>query len=277
MEVLRLSAFTSNGNGGNPAGVVFCDEMPSEQKMLSIAAEVGYSETAFLVKQNEAWRVRYFAPEQEVPFCGHATIALGAALGQREGEGLYHLILNESEITVTAKRNENNEWQAILQSPPTWSKPVEPGIIQKIYTAFNISEDDLDISIPTALAHAGANHLVIGLKDRQALADMEYPFDVVKTIMLEADLTTISLIWAKDKHHFHVRNPFPVGGVYEDPATGAAAAALGGYLRDIGWIEQGKVEIFQGEDMGSPSHLTIDIGSEKGESIRVSGAVSNIE
>ena len=85
MNVLKLAAFSQNGQGGNPAGVAFCDEMPSDAEMMKVAKEVGYSETAFLVKrpQGDGWRVRYFAPELEVPFCGHATIALGAALGER--------------------------------------------------------------------------------------------------------------------------------------------------------------------------------------------------
>ena len=48
--------------------------------MQRIAAEVGYSETAFAMRDGDRWRVRYFSPEAEVPFCGHATIALGAAL-----------------------------------------------------------------------------------------------------------------------------------------------------------------------------------------------------
>lgn len=79
MTVLKLAAFSLNGQGGNPAGVAFYDTMPGEEEMLRIAKEVGYSETAFLVKVGDGWRVRYFAPELEIPFCGHATIALGAA------------------------------------------------------------------------------------------------------------------------------------------------------------------------------------------------------
>jgi PhzF family phenazine biosynthesis protein len=62
MTVLRLAAFSHNGRGGNPAGVAFYETMPSEAEMLRIAKEVGYSETAFLVKQDKDWRVRYFAP-----------------------------------------------------------------------------------------------------------------------------------------------------------------------------------------------------------------------
>jgi len=67
--------------------------MPAPEEMLEIAKQVGYSETAFLVKRDDGWRVRYFAPEMEVPFCGHATIASGAALGERFGEGKYKLYL----------------------------------------------------------------------------------------------------------------------------------------------------------------------------------------
>lgn len=86
MVVLKLAAFSHERKGGNPAGVAFCDAMPGDEEMMKVAQEVGYSETAFLVRQGDAWRVRYFAPAMEVQFCGHATIALGAALGERFGE-----------------------------------------------------------------------------------------------------------------------------------------------------------------------------------------------
>lgn len=57
MNVLKLAAFSHNGRGGNPAGVAFCDEMPGDKEMLKVAKKVGYSETAFLVKQADGWRV----------------------------------------------------------------------------------------------------------------------------------------------------------------------------------------------------------------------------
>ncbi|HSK87299.1 MAG TPA: PhzF family phenazine biosynthesis protein [Anaerolineales bacterium] len=67
MNVLKLSAFSRNGKGGNPAGVAFYEEMAGDEEMVKIAREVGYSETAFLVRQGDSWRARYFAPEMEVP------------------------------------------------------------------------------------------------------------------------------------------------------------------------------------------------------------------
>ncbi|WP_429180992.1 PhzF family phenazine biosynthesis protein [Aeromonas salmonicida] len=70
---------------------------------------------------------------------------------------------------------------------------------------------------------------------------------------------------------FHTRNPFAYGGVYEDPATGAATAAFAGYLRDIHWPHGGIIDLFQGEDMGMASHLHAEIPAEPGSSIRVFG------
>jgi PhzF family phenazine biosynthesis protein len=70
---------------------------------------------------------------------------------------------------------------------------------------------------------------------------------------------------------FHVRSAFAAGGVVEDPATGAAAAAFAGYLRDIGWPHGGAIDIVQGEDMGLRSLIRAEIGEVAGSSIRVSG------
>jgi len=84
-------------------------------------------------------------------------------------------------------------------------------------------------------------------------------------------LITILLAYAETPRRFHTRNPFASGGVYEDPATGAATAAFAGYLRDLAWPHQGSIEIVQGEDMGMRSRLRADIPPEPGSSIRVSG------
>jgi PhzF family phenazine biosynthesis protein len=250
--------------------VAFCDEIPSEEEMLRIAKEVGYSETAFLVKKNDGWRVRYFAPEIEVPFCGHATIALGAALGERFGEGEYKLTLNDSRITVRAEKTDTG-FSATLQSPKTHSEDAPKEYVDKVLALFDLTVDDLNADFPVRFANAGAKHLILVLKDRKTLADMKYPFEEVKMLMAEQGLVTISLLWNESESVFHSRNPFASGGVYEDPATGAAAAALAGYLRDIGWNGKSEFTILQGEDMGMPSCLSVKYGPRVGESVSVSG------
>jgi PhzF family phenazine biosynthesis protein len=274
MTVLRISAFSDGDRGGNPAGVMIADSLPSPDRMQPIAAEIGFSETAFAMPAPEGWRVRYFSPETEVPFCGHATIALGAALADREGDGVFTLELNNDTITVEGVRA-SNEISAALQSPRTKSTPAATALRDAALALFGYTLEDVDPRLPPAVAEAGATHLVIGLKSRETLKRMSYDLDMGRKLMREAGLVTISLVYAETESLFHVRNPFASGGVLEDPATGAAAAALGGYLRDVNWPviadTGGEIAIVQGEDMGMRSLLTVAIPAEPGASIRVSG------
>lgn len=278
MNVLKIAAFSDGAKGGNPAGVALSDTLPAPEKMQESAAEVGFSETAFaaLEKDQKTWRVRYFSPESEVPFCGHATIALGAALAENFGPGKYMLRLNDAEISVEGEKLEDR-YAAALQSPPTRSDPLGQSEIEATLALFGYSHDQLDDSIPPARIHGGADHYVFALKNRDDLRSMKYDLDSGRQFMRSRDLITIMLLWREDETTFHVRNAFASGGVLEDPATGAAAAAFSGYLRDIAWPHGGKINIIQGEDMGARSLITAEIGDEAGSSIRVSGMTRKMD
>ncbi len=270
MNILRIAAFSDGDTGGNPAGVVIADTLPSVLDMQRIADQVGFSETAFAAKAGMSWRVRYFSPAAEVPFCGHATIALGAALALNQGDGTFALTLNQAEITVEGRRN-GNIIMAALQSPPTRSASVAASLVSEALGLFGYASKDLNPTVPPAVAHAGADHLVLMLNSRATLASMKYDFDAVRALMIREGWVTILLGYAETPQRFHTRNAFAYGGVYEDPATGAATAALAGYLRDIDWPHGGTIDIVQGEDMGMRSRLRADITSTPGSSIRVSG------
>jgi len=270
MMIQRLAAFSDGGQGGNPAGVVIDDALPEAAAMQRIAAEVGYSETAFAAPIPNGWRVRYFAPESEVPFCGHATIALGAALAMRSGDGVFALTLNQASITVEGRR-EGALYAAALQSPPTRSEPASADLTASVLELFGYRAADLDPRLPPGLINAGASHLALFLRDRAALSAMAYDLAAGRTLMNDAGLVTILLGVAETPSLFHTRNAFASGGVLEDPATGAATAALGGYLRDLGWPHGGTIAVRQGDDMGAPSRLRADIPAAPGTSIRVSG------
>ena len=275
MKLQHIAAFSGGSDGGNPAGVVICDDLPTPEVMKKVAADVGYSETVFAAPVGERWRVRYFAPEVEVDFCGHATIALGAALARRDGSGLFALDLNRASITVEGRSSET-EWSASFLSPPTHSDPVAASVLEQALALFNLTEADLDMRIPPAIANGGGDHLVLALNSRKALQDMSYDFETGKALAEQEGLVTFDLIHAETTRIFHARNPFPCGGVYEDPATGAAAAALAGYLRDIGWLREGEIGIRQGEDMGIPCRLEAEIPDERGAGVRVSGSARMI-
>ncbi len=277
MEVLRLAAFSHNNQGGNPAGVVISTEMPGQQMMLQTAKQVGYSETAFLKPQDDGWRIRYFAPETEVPFCGHATIASGAVLEELYAKGTYTLYLNQGAITVSAAQSDRGTFSATLTSPATWSQPAPSTFVDRLLDQFNFSTSDLDPEYPARFAFAGAKHLILALNTHQTLREMSYAFEPVKKLMHQEELTTLNLIWVATNQTIYSRNPFPPGGVYEDPATGAAAAALAGYLRDIQWPGERHFEILQGEDMGMPSRLRVQFTKGKGEPVKVSGETRYID
>ena len=270
MDILRIAAFSDGDTGGNPAGVVIGQALPDAAEMQRVAAEVGFSETAFAAPEGDSWRVRYFAPQSEVPFCGHATIALGAALVRAFGDGVFGLALNKADITVEGFRDGAN-FAAALQSPPTRSRPASAELVGEALALFGYRPGDLDPAIAPALIHGGADHLVLALKSRAALAAMAYDLEQGRTLMRREGLVTVLLAYAETPRLFHTRNPFASGGVYEDPATGAATAAFAGYLRDLGWPHGGAIDIVQGEDMGMRSRLHADIPATPGGSIKVSG------
>jgi PhzF family phenazine biosynthesis protein len=270
-EVLRIAAFDDAGQGGNPAGVWLGASLPPGAGMQDLARAVGFSETVFAAPEGQGWRVRYFSPASEVPFCGHATIALGAALARTHGDGVFPLQLNAAAITVEG-RCEGDRMLAALQSPPTRSKPASDEVLEAALSLFGYSRADLDPRIPPALAHGGADHLVLALGSRARLAAMAYELEAGRAFMAAHGIVTVVLAWAEDAQHFHTRNPFASGGVYEDAATGAGTAALAGYLRDLGWPHGGWIDVVQGEDMGMRSRLTAEFDDRPGGSVRVSGS-----
>ena len=169
-------------------------------------------------------------------------------------------------------RRDGESMNAALQSPPTRSESISDDLLGEVLDLFGYGCDDLNPDLPPARAHGGADHLVIALNSRELLAAMRYDLDTGRELMNREGLVTILFAWAETPRLFHTRNAFASGGVYEDPATGAATAAFAGYLRDIGWPHGGEIEIIQGEDMGMRSRLHAQIPAEAGSSIRVSGA-----
>jgi PhzF family phenazine biosynthesis protein len=270
----RLAAFSIDHTGGNPAGVWLGEVFPTDQAMQETARRVGFSETVFAVRDSTAFHVRYFAPEAEVPFCGHATIALAAALARRQGDGRYDLVLSSGANVRVEGYRRGDLTEAALCSPPTTSRAADDCIVAGL-ELFNWTGSDLDPRIPPAIIGAGSTHLVLALKDRKLLSEMHYSLESGRAFMRAHGLVTIALVHARERS-LDVRNAFAAGGVYEDPATGAAAAALAGYLRDLGHVNSGTIDIVQGEDMGQPCRLQVTFGPTKGSSVKVSGTVRSI-
>ncbi|WP_344919436.1 PhzF family phenazine biosynthesis isomerase [Streptosporangium oxazolinicum] len=277
VEILRYTAFTHDPEGGNPAGIVLDAAGLSDAEMLAVAAEVGYSETAFVTARDDerrAFRVRYFAPSTEVAFCGHATIATSVALAERLGTGRLAFDTNAGEIVVDTEVVDDT-LSATITSVPTRSRPVAEDALREALAALGWSRDELDPAFPPHVAFGGVEHLMIAAASRERLADLDYDYEGLKAVMTREGWTTVNLFWRESDERFHARDPFPVGGVVEDPATGAAAAAFGGYLRVLG-TGSSEFTVIQGVDMGRPSTLRVSIASPDGRS-RVSGGAVALE
>ncbi|MET9427008.1 PhzF family phenazine biosynthesis isomerase [Streptomyces sp. NPDC003036] len=283
-EVLRYTAFSADPDGGNPAGVVLDAAGLGDEDMLAIAAELGYSETAFLTPPPEgldgagagrAFTIRYFSPKAEVPFCGHATVATAVALGERLGPGDLVFATPVGTVPVTVAED-GGALRATLTSVEPHVEDVPAADVREALDALGWAPADLDAALPPRIAFAGARHLVLAAATRARLADLAYDFDRLATLMRRLDLTTVQLVWRAAPTVFHVRDPFPVGGVVEDPATGAAAAAFGAYARELGLVPEAAVlTLHQGEDMGRPGVLTVELRAGEGR-VRVSGAGARI-
>ena len=263
IEVLRYSAFTTDPAGGNPAGVVLDASTLDEDGMLAIAADVGFSETAFVTARDDAqrrFRLRFFSPLAEVAFCGHVTIATAVALAERIGPGDLVFDTQAGEIPVTTRRDDSGVLYATLTSVATRSRPAEDEELDATLDALGWSRTDLDAQLPPHVAFGGNDHLVLAAATRARLADLDYDFDALAKVMQRHGWTTVQLVWRESPDRFHARDPFPIAGVVEDPATGAAAAAFGGYLLALGLVSRATtITIRQGEDMGRPGELLVGI------------------
>ncbi|MGY1701994.1 PhzF family phenazine biosynthesis protein [Geodermatophilus sp. SYSU D00766] len=271
-QVLRYVAFSDDPSGGNPAGVVLDATGLSDERMLAIAAEVGFSETAFLLPRPDGLDARYFSPLAEVSFCGHATIATAVAHAERHGEGTLHLRTPAGEVPVRTERTPDGAWTATLTSVPPRTAALSEDDLDLLLALLRTTRDDLDPALPPRVAYAGAWHPVLPLASRARLAVLDYDMSGLGRLMADRDWTTVALVWRQDPVTFVARNPFPPGGVVEDPATGAAAAALGGYLREGGHVPApSRLTVLQGADMGRPSTLSVYVPEGPGSGIEVSG------
>ena len=273
-DVLRYTAFSAVPDGGNPAGVVLDARALDADAMQRIAREVGYSETAFLSPRDDgSFDVRYFSPLAEVSFCGHATIAAMVAHAQRHGPGDFLLHTRAGVVPV----NVDTASMATLTSVEPRVEALDADALDALLGTLHLARDELDAELPPAVSYAGAWHPIIAVRTRARLARLEYDFDALAKLMARHGWTTIDVVWRENAASFYARNPFPPGGVVEDPATGAAAAAFGAYLHARAALPASRsFVVHQGHDLGRPSRLSVNVPERIDSGVRVSGTAVSL-
>ena len=195
-------------------------------------------------------------------------MASAVALARREGMQSLTFDTPVGEVPVRLKRAAAGP-HATLTSVPTSSEPLRADLLAELLEALRWAPIDLDTAWPVHVAFGGNHHPVLVTSTPERLADLDYSFDALRALSLREDWTTVTLAHPREERVWDVRNPFPVGGVVEDPATGAAAAALGGYLRTHRGLA-GDLTLHQGDAMGRPSLLRVRLDPDSPR-VEVSG------
>lgn len=259
MRYYIVDAFTDQPFGGNPAGVVLLgsDPFPDEGLMLQIAAELRYSETAFIRRHaDDAFTVRYFTPKAEVELCGHATIASFFLLHQKgmaEGRCRCHTLVGDLEIE-TGKRV-----MMQMAMPRIVTTLVET---DAFYKALGV--DPYQPDLPVQVVSSGLPDIMLPLPDVDTLQSLQPDMEAIEA--LTRNLSAVSIhpfAFGNDGFTAHVRDFAPLYGIPEESATGTANGALTYYLQQCGCIgAEVECAFLQGEAMGRPSVIATRIQAD---------------
>jgi PhzF family phenazine biosynthesis protein len=241
------------------------EAFPDESLMIKVAAELRYSETAFVQRLSATeYHLRYFTPKAEVELCGHATIAtfsLLHSLGIAEGECRCRTLAGDLCIEVGKK--------VLMQmSAPRIVKTIAD--IVPIYKALGI--DGYIPSLPVQVAYTGLEDIMIPIQDVEALNALHPNMEAVaalsekhKAVSFHCFAIPTQAIGQSGNQTItaHVRDFAPLYGIPEESATGTANAALTRYLAVNGVIpQQGDFSFMQGEAMGRPSVVATRISAD---------------
>ena len=265
-------SFTNEKFKGNPAGVVLDGKGLEEDQMQLIARELGYPETVFIFKDDSKIKVRFFTPKEEIDLCGHATIAYGTALVEsgmidvNEGENRIDIETNLGILPIIITM-ENKKIKNIMmyQASPKLSKDF---ILdrEKLAKSLNISKDNFREDIDIVKAYTGVWDLMIPLKSKEALDNIDGNMNLIKELSRELGIISLHPFYLDENKQLYARNLAPIVDIDEEAATGTSNGALTYYLYSLGIVrDREEISVIQGEQMGRKSEIRGKIQIENGE------------
>jgi len=272
-HVYCVNSFSSDLHGGNPAGVVLDSSGHCEKAMLSIAREVGFSETAFIFDSQEAnWEVRFFTPVEEVDLCGHATIATFHVLHtqQRIPPGRYSQKTRAGILEVEIRADHSI---LMSQNSPIFGNCIPHADIAK---SLNTTSERLSDS-PCQIVSTGLPDIIVPVQDLKTLHAIQPDFQAVAEISTEYNVTGYHLFCLEtlNNNTAHCRNLAPRFGIHEESATGTASGALASYLIHHQLLRGDPQSIIfeQGHCMNRPSLIQVQLTMVNNEiqTVRVGG------
>lgn len=265
----EVSAFTDTPGQGNRAGVVFGALSLSDHEMQALAAFLDAPETVFVIRMGDGRvRVRYFTPTQEVPFCGHATVALGLMLAQQghwQGEPL-ELETLSGRVPLRLVSEAGVPTHVWMRQHRYDSRPLPPGMRARIADALGITDRFVHRGLPIASASSGLWSAFVPLLDAMILDALEPDFPAIAELTRELEVDSIYAYAPLGVNRFAARDFAPQLGIPEDPVTGSAGGALMALLAQHGRlpVRSGRATgvIYQGHAIGSPGEVEVEIELE---------------
>jgi trans-2,3-dihydro-3-hydroxyanthranilate isomerase len=287
---LQLDVFTDKAFAGNPLAVFPEAEGLSDEQMMQIAREMNLSETVFVLKPDPEddkvlRRLRIFTPAREIPFAGHPVV------------GTWNALASEGVVPLPA---ESNGWQRIHHEVGIGVLPVDIEFkdgqpVQVVMTqgafeildeiddaheqaevalALGIAREDLDESLPIQVITTGLSCLAVPIRSLADLRDCRVNAGLLAEIYTRRGATGCHAFTRETLEvgasRAHARFFAPADNIPEDPATGSACGALGGYLVHHGALtlepEDGRYKfvIEQGDFIHRPSRINLDVKGETG-------------
>ena len=276
-----LNAFSKTENGGNPAGVLLDANFLSEFEMQNLAAKVGFSETAFILKSNIAdYKIKFYTPYAEVDLCGHATIATFYLLAQKGiiGAGEY---TQETKAGILKVENHQDGVIYMYQNKPRFYQEIDK---KELADSLNISVNTIMQNYPAQIVSTGLRDILIPINSLDELHKIRPDFNKIISISKKYDVVGYHLFTLDTKYSStaHCRNFAPLYDIPEEAATGTSNGALSCYLYKYGIVSEdiARYLIFeQGYSMQKPSEILTSLVVQKEEiiEVKVGGIAQDIE
>lgn len=296
MKFSIVDVFTDRVFGGNPAGVVMIpegQEYPDDETMRLTAAELRYSETAFVQKKGEGeYKLRYFTPAAEVELCGHATV------------GSFYVLMKSGQIRpgdkVTAEtlagtigiKADPDGILMDMATPETFGKIEDRDKLDELYGIMGLKADgqgtvesgsrfgtpeDASLYLVPEMVSTGLTDIMMPVKDEEALDDIAPDFPALTELSRRYEVVGVHAFTINSADGMiHARNFAPLYDIDEEAATGTSNGALTFYLYERGIVKPGVVNtVVQGEKMKRRSLIETELTEEEGGvKVRVGGKAS---
>lgn len=215
--IIQVDAFTNTPFRGNPAAVCVLDRAADETWMQLVAREMNLSETAFVLKQEDGYNLRWFTPTTEVPLCGHATLATA------------HVLWTEGYLATDTVRFHTLSGLLSASLKEDWIELNFPANISQTTTVPEELTTALGVPCKTVVKNSLA--YLVEVDSAEIVSKLQPNFSLLKTLDLASVIVT-SIADSNSQYDFVSRFFAPGLGIDEDPVTGAAHCCLAPFWRN---------------------------------------------